>query len=211
MSRIKPITSVDDPRYARALAHPLRVRILAILDERVASPAQIAPDLDANLGVVAYHVRTLERLGLLKEAGTRQVRGATQHFYKAAERPTMSDPAWDDTPPAAKQAMVGATLQQINDYVSASAAAGGFDDAAAHITRRKVLLDEQGRVDVARALTDMVAKVEKIEAAAARRAARPNAQAPQTTGLVLMSFRGLTPGDPAADGAPKSRRRNGAT
>ena len=32
----KPVTSIDDPRYVKALSHPLRVRILALLQERIA-------------------------------------------------------------------------------------------------------------------------------------------------------------------------------
>ena len=58
---MKPITSIDDPRYVKAMSHPLRVRILALLDERIASPVELAGWLDATLGTSAYHVRTLER------------------------------------------------------------------------------------------------------------------------------------------------------
>ena len=60
---MKPIKSIDDPRYVKAMSHPLRVRILAMLDERKASPNQLAGWLGASLGTVAYHVRTLEQLG----------------------------------------------------------------------------------------------------------------------------------------------------
>ena len=60
---MNPITNIDDPRYVKAMSHPLRVRILALLDERVASPVELAGWLDATLGTVAYHVRTLERMG----------------------------------------------------------------------------------------------------------------------------------------------------
>ena len=61
----KPIANIDDPRYVKALAHPLRVRILAILEERPASPVELSRMLGSNLGVVSYHVRTLFDLGLL--------------------------------------------------------------------------------------------------------------------------------------------------
>ena len=62
---MKKVTTLDDPRYIKALSHPLRVRILAILEERSASPVKLAELLDASLGVVAYHVRTLEQLPVL--------------------------------------------------------------------------------------------------------------------------------------------------
>lgn len=59
---IAPITNIEDPRYVKALAHPLRIRLLALLGDREASPVQLAEHVDATLGTVAYHVRTLERL-----------------------------------------------------------------------------------------------------------------------------------------------------
>ena len=30
---MKPIKNIDDPRYVKAMSHPLRVRILAMLDQ----------------------------------------------------------------------------------------------------------------------------------------------------------------------------------
>lgn len=193
MTRSKPITNIDDPRYVRALAHPLRVRILAILEERVASPAQIAPVLDASLGVVAYHVRTLERLGLVKQVGQRQVRGATQHFYKANERPRISDEAWGKAPPIVKQAMIGATLGQIHQYVSGSAAAGGFDRTDALVTRTALSLDAKGWEQLARLCRKVLKDVARIEEGVAQRQRGKGVSEDdlEHVGLVLMMFQAL--------------------
>ncbi len=54
---------LDDPRIAKALSHPMRARILGILDERVASPNEIAEMIDERLPNVSYHVRALLDLG----------------------------------------------------------------------------------------------------------------------------------------------------
>src|SRR4029079_7860458 len=97
-----PIENISDPRLVRAMSHPLRVRILAILDERTASPIEMSRMLRASLGVVAYHVRTLHRLGLLALEREAQVRGAVQRFYRARQRPTVSAEAWAQAPPVAK-------------------------------------------------------------------------------------------------------------
>jgi DNA-binding transcriptional ArsR family regulator len=51
--RADPITNIDDARYVKAMSHPLRVRILALLDERTASPVELAGWLGATLGTVA--------------------------------------------------------------------------------------------------------------------------------------------------------------
>ena len=95
---MKPVTNIDDPRYVKAMSHPLRVRILAMLDERTASPVELAGWLDASLGTVAYHVRTLERMGLVELVHETRVRGAVEHHYKSVERPRVSDDAWAAAP-----------------------------------------------------------------------------------------------------------------
>jgi DNA-binding transcriptional ArsR family regulator len=79
-----------DRQLARALSHPLRVRILEILSERVASPNELSEVLRADLGHVAYHTRTLDRCGCLELVETAQRRGATEHYYKAAPRSYLS-------------------------------------------------------------------------------------------------------------------------
>lgn len=65
----------------RALRHPLRRQILRAL-KGTKSPAQLATSLHAPLSLVSYHVRVLRACGALKEAGTREVRGAVEHFYR---------------------------------------------------------------------------------------------------------------------------------
>lgn len=73
-----------DQRLVRALAHPLRIQILEILSERIASPNNLSMELETGLSHVAYHTRTLDKCGCLELVDTAQRRGATEHFYKAA-------------------------------------------------------------------------------------------------------------------------------
>ncbi|MCW3014071.1 MAG: transcriptional regulator, ArsR family [Solirubrobacterales bacterium] len=185
----KSITNIDDPRLVKALAHPLRVRILAMLHEQQLSPVQLSARLDARLGTVAYHVRTLDTLGMVEEVATRQRRGAIEHFYRAKERPRVSDAAWEHAAPMAKQALIGATLQQINDQATLSAAHGGFDRRDAHITRTVMDLDAKGWEQLSTALARLLKDAARIEAAAKRRcAAHPHDESIARAGLVLMHF-----------------------
>src|ERR1700730_16490605 len=39
---LKPVRDIDDPRLAKALSHPLRVRIMGVLEQRTATPKQLA-------------------------------------------------------------------------------------------------------------------------------------------------------------------------
>src|SRR4051794_41971485 len=127
-----PLRTIDDPRYVKAMSHPLRVRILARLGERTASPNELAEWLDAPLGTVAYHVRTLRRLGLIELRRETRGRGAVQHHYRALPRPPLTDEARAAAPPIAKQALVGSALPVVAEHARAPAAAGGARPSAAH-------------------------------------------------------------------------------
>src|SRR5690242_14487620 len=153
---MKPIKNIDDPRYVKAMSHPLRVRILAMLDERKASPNQLAGWLGASLGTVAYHVRTLEQLGLIELVDETRVRGAVEHHYRARERPNVTAEGWAQAPPIAKQAAVGSSLDVIADYARASAAAGGFDRADAQLRRSLYRLDAKGFAQLSKACDKLI-------------------------------------------------------
>jgi DNA-binding transcriptional ArsR family regulator len=200
---MKNITQLDDPRYVKALSHPLRVRILAILEERTASPVQLADQLGASLGVVSYHVRTLERLGLIKLVRTNPVRGAVEHHYRAKPRPTISDEGWGAAAPVAKQAYLSSFLQQVGAYTNAAAAAGGFDRADAHFTRTVAKLDAKGWSQLAKLCEQLLTKVDAIEAESAKRIAKdPHADGIVDAGLVIMLFESVRLAAPE----PKRRR-----
>src|SRR6478752_9744278 len=77
--------SVDWEHLARATAHPLRVSILEILGidgGRVLSPNDLSQELQIPLSNTNYHVTELAKAGLIELVRERQVRGATEHFYR---------------------------------------------------------------------------------------------------------------------------------
>ena len=87
-----------DQRLIKALGHPLRMSVLAILNARVASPSELAKELGEPLGNVAYHVKILEETGAIELVRTAPVRGALEHFYRAT---TDVDATWLDLDDAA--------------------------------------------------------------------------------------------------------------
>ncbi len=79
---------VNWERLARATAHPLRVSILEILGidgGRVLSPSDLSRELQIPLSNTNYHVTELAKAGLIELVRERQVRGATEHFYRLPE------------------------------------------------------------------------------------------------------------------------------
>lgn len=74
---------------ARANTHPLRISILEALEldgGRTLSPKDLSVELQAPLSTINYHVTELLNSGLVELVGERQVRGATEHFYRPVDR-----------------------------------------------------------------------------------------------------------------------------
>jgi DNA-binding transcriptional ArsR family regulator len=202
------ITSIDDPRYVKAMSHPLRVRILAMLDERQASPNQLAGWLGASLGTVAYHVRTLLQLGLIELVDETRVRGAVEHHYRAKPRPDVTAEGWAAASQVARQAAVGSSLDVIGEYARVSAAAGGFDRGDAQLRRALLRLDARGFAQLSKACDKLLEQAAKIEAGAAERVAR-NPDTYVEAGLGVLLFEAAKLAEPARKtGAGRAKPRS---
>jgi DNA-binding transcriptional ArsR family regulator len=81
---------------ARALAHPLRARILRLcLDEELTNK-ELAAALGERPATVLHHVRTLVASGFLKEGAWRRgPRGSTEKPYRATGKSAQLDHAMD--------------------------------------------------------------------------------------------------------------------
>jgi DNA-binding transcriptional ArsR family regulator len=187
---LRAISDIGDPRLVKALAHPLRVQILGVLEERVASPSDLAEELGAPLGNVSYHVRTLADLGLLKLVRRKTRRGAVEHYYQALGRATVTDQAWSQVPSVVRRSMVGVALEQAVDTAVSAAAAGGFDGEDASLTRHALTLDHEG----VREACDAVARLHQDLAAIQDRArARAgDGGGGRQIGIVTMLFDGVS-------------------
>ena len=122
-------------RSSRAISHPLRHRLLGMLDGRIASPNELARELGLPLGRVSYHIRLLNDLGAIELVRTEPRRGALEHFYSAVTRVWFSEGDWAKLPRSARRGILGQNLQQIFTDVTAAADAGGFDHPASRPAR----------------------------------------------------------------------------
>jgi DNA-binding transcriptional ArsR family regulator len=77
----------------RALAHPLRMRILTLLTGTAMSAAEAARELGGSQANISYHVRKLFDAGLLEMVEEVPIRGGVAKRYR--HRPTRADPTPD--------------------------------------------------------------------------------------------------------------------
>lgn len=97
MLSVRSVASVVDPVVLQALAHPIRLRILAALREP-GSPAEAARHLGDARQKVNYHVKELERAGLVRRVGERRVGNLVESLYQAVAGTFLVSPrvAWTD-------------------------------------------------------------------------------------------------------------------
>lgn len=183
-----PSQDMTDPTLAKALAHPLRTRILGLLENRTASPSELADELEAPLGVVSYHVRRLASLGLLRLVKRVPKRGTVQHYYAAVERIPMSASKWIEAPSVVRQAALSAELSQLGAHISSAVAAGGFDEEHSHLSRTLISVDDRGLKALSRELERMLGRIQKIEADCKARKTRAKGPDVRHTAVVMMLF-----------------------
>lgn len=157
---------------AKAFAHPLRVQILIILNERVASPNLLAQELDQSLNLVAYHVRVLEKYDCIELVDTKQRRGATEHFYRATRRQFLTDSEWARMPEVLRPGIATAMLKSVFQDVEEAVSAGSLEEIDdVHLSRTPMVVDRQGWSDVATLLGETLERVLEIQAEAGERLA----------------------------------------
>ncbi|MCX4783204.1 ArsR/SmtB family transcription factor [Streptomyces sp. NBC_01264] len=77
---------VTTDEQLRAVSNLTRHRIMAVLRFEPATITQIAARVGLAKGSSSYHVRLLERAGLVKVVRTRKVRGVNERYYALAAR-----------------------------------------------------------------------------------------------------------------------------
>lgn len=79
--------TVERPEQIKALANPLRQRILELMIEAPITTKQVADRLGEKPTKLYHHVDTLEAAGLIKLVKTRRKRGTVEKYFEAvAER-----------------------------------------------------------------------------------------------------------------------------
>jgi len=182
---------------AKAFAHPLRVQILVILNEKVASPNMLAQQLDQSLNLVAYHVRVLEKYDCIELVDTKQRRGATEHFYRATRRQFLSDDEWSRMPSSLRPGMAGAVFKSVFEDIEAASKAGTLDQVDdIHLSRTPMVLDGKGWDDVSVLLKGALDRLLEIQTEASARMAE-GGEAGVPAKVHLMHFKSPSPSAPA--------------
>jgi DNA-binding transcriptional ArsR family regulator len=188
----KKETGVDQ-RLVKALAHPLRVEILTILNERMASPNELSKELEEGLSQVSYHVKVLKDFECIEMVKTEPRRGAVEHYYRATSRAYLTDRDWQSLPDSIKPGMSASGLKMIIDDVVGAINAGSFNAREdVHMSWTPGVVDEQGWNESVDLVNETLEKLLDVHAASAKRLAKSGEDGIPAT-AVLMNFEGRSP------------------
>jgi DNA-binding transcriptional ArsR family regulator len=186
-----------DTEMAKALSHPVRARVLGIMNERPASPSELARELNLPVANISYHVGTLVRLGCIEEAETRAVRGALEHRYRALRRPMADLDELEAMPVNARHAWASDIAAVAFDDLREALKSDTFGERAdIHVSWSRLVLDEQGWQDVHELLEQTLVRVLEHHAEAAARLADGQSGGPEVRSMLSMFHYESPPKDP---------------
>jgi DNA-binding transcriptional ArsR family regulator len=143
--------------YARALADPIRLAIVAALAEGPRSVDSLARQLDVSKQRIGRHARALAGMGLVRatDDGSRT--------YELVREPVIWEEAWDELPIPARRECRAAGLAYVQAAATAAIDAGGFDRPDSYFTRTSVRMSEEVWGQVAERLGEMLRWLDEAE------------------------------------------------
>jgi DNA-binding transcriptional ArsR family regulator len=172
-----------DQNLVRALAHPMRVRILEALQGRTASPTELARRFGESLGVVSYHANALLDVECIEQVGTRPKRGTIEHFYTARPRSFIGHQDWRKAPLSVRRGVTNEALRTFVAKVGAALDADTIDSREdTTLNWMPITVDEQGWRQTAEILDRALRELMEV-ASASRERLGENDGIPVVTGL----------------------------
>jgi DNA-binding transcriptional ArsR family regulator len=159
-------------RLIKALAHPLRVKILALLNDREWSPNELSAEVGEGLSQVSYHVKVLRDFEMIDMTRTEPRRGAVEHYYRAIERAYIPSEMARHIPKSGQRIIANDIIEAIDQDVGASAKSGKlYERDDSHVTFTPADLDEMGCAEANEIADEFVKRFLEIEANSANRRA----------------------------------------
>jgi DNA-binding transcriptional ArsR family regulator len=163
--------TLANPQLISALTHPTRVHALTVLNERTASPAEIAKELDRSIRHVTYHLEKLEKLGCVELVGVERAHGGgvVAKRYRATQRPWVDREAWKQMDSADQPGITSAILANMNEDIATALTGGSINEGDNHISRTPMVLDPESYEELVGLLAETLDRVLEIQERATNR------------------------------------------
>ncbi|MBS1861963.1 MAG: helix-turn-helix transcriptional regulator [Actinobacteria bacterium] len=177
-----------DARFAKAIAHPLRVRIMVELDRGPMSPAEYAAKFEEETENVWYHFRILAECDCIEVVGERSRRGATEHFYANCQHALFSEEQFSRLPAAVRGSISASILSTFMDQAAEALLTNRLDSHdSRHLTWQRLELDEEGFAEVMGRMDELFEWLPVAQMAAHQRMKKSD-EKPLITAVGLFGF-----------------------
>jgi DNA-binding transcriptional ArsR family regulator len=174
-----------DQGFVKSLAHELRVEILTILTERMASPNEIAKELHEGLSQVSYHVNVLKEYGRIQLVKTEPRSGAVEHYYRATSKTLLPAKTWRGVKKGLRAVIGGGLASDLFNDLADALTAKKLAEASSHICRMPLVLDAEGQGNVEAMAKRFTKEVEDEQRASVTRTAKANGNAASVKGYTV--------------------------
>jgi predicted ArsR family transcriptional regulator len=153
-------------RLVTAMSHPTRVHAMTVLNERAATPGEIAASMGQPVNNVTYHINVLLNLGCIELVEVKPARGGrvVEHFYRATEPSYLDLDGWKKLDENEKFGLTAALMRMVSDDIDEAMIRGTFyepDDN--HLSRSPMVVDPEGWKETLSVLEDTVFRLMDVK------------------------------------------------
>jgi len=160
-----------ETQIARAFGHPLRVRIMEILNERDAAPTDVSKISGVHASNLNYHFGILEECDCIELVERIPVRGAVKHVYRSKQPTMLADLAWTSLSRDVRSEISRTVLNNSMRRLSDAFAAATFDRREdRHLSLQTISVDWEAWEELGSLMDATMKQVAEIEKGAAARA-----------------------------------------
>jgi len=172
-----------DRRLIRLASDPVRLGVLALLNERSAGASEVAEELEMDLSAAGRHLDAMHDAGLIEVVGEVLNRGAVEPRYRALVRALWDDEEWAALGKEEQQRLTAWIIGMIESDTHAAIEQGTFSSRSdSHASRTVSLVDEQGWSELTRIKQEALDAIFAAQATSAERLVETNEE-----GIPVMS------------------------
>lgn len=156
---------LTNQQLVAAMAHPTRAHAVTVLNERVACAAEIGRELDKPARHVSYHLKQLEKLGVVELVKVEQTAGGrtTGRYYRALVRSWYDPESWKQVDRENQAGITADILAACNADMVAAVKSGSIHRTDNHISRTPLLLEAGGYRELVDRLDALLPEVIEIQ------------------------------------------------
>jgi len=165
---------LTNQQLVAAMGHPTRAHAVTVLNERVACAAEIGRELNEPAKHVSYHLKQLERLGVVELVRVEETAGgrATGRYYRALVRSWYDPDSWKQVDREHQAGITSDILASCNADMAAAIKAGTIHRTDNHISRIPLILESVGYRELVDRLDALLPEVIEVQQRSAAQMAR---------------------------------------